>query len=346
MGALKFDRLGPIAVGDVPYPVPLHETKRVAALRELAILDTPRESAYEDIALVAATLCSAPIAVVNFVDAERQWGKALVGLASSEAPREDSFCARTIVQDDGLLVVRDAAADPQWADTALVRDGLRFYAGAAIVTADGHALGTVCVADTRPRGLTPRAAEALRALARQTAALLDLRRTSSWLVQANEQLHRMQAEDPLTGLANRATIQDRLTLALRTRLRTGRDVGVVLCDLAGFAQVNERFGHQGGDELLQAVGRRIAGQARGSDTVARLAADEFVVLCPGLAAADDVQVVVDRVREAVEQPLRLRGTDIVPRAAVGAVVTRPGEDAEAVLRRALAETAAAKRLRR
>ena len=123
----------------------------MTALRELAILDTAPEELYDDVVALAAAICEMPIAMINFVDSDRQWGKALVGLTDSESSREASFCARTILRDDGVLVVPDTLADSEWAENPQVTGapGLRFYAGAAITTDDGHALGSVCVADTR-----------------------------------------------------------------------------------------------------------------------------------------------------------------------------------------------------
>jgi two-component system, cell cycle sensor histidine kinase and response regulator CckA len=93
----------------------IDEAERLATLRELAILDTAPEQIYDDVVALAAQICDMPIAIINFVDAERQWGKAIVGLESSEAPRDASFCARTIEQEQGVLVVPDTTADPLWA---------------------------------------------------------------------------------------------------------------------------------------------------------------------------------------------------------------------------------------
>jgi GAF domain-containing protein len=168
------------------------ESERLATLYGLRILDTAPEQIYDDVVTLAAQICDVPIAIINFVDAERQWGKALVGLKSSEAPREASFCARTIQQVGGVLIVPDTHADPVWADNPQVTGapGLKFYAGAAIATAEGHALGSVCVADDRmPRQLDGRQIEALRVLARQTASHLELRRYVADLGRANEKLH-------------------------------------------------------------------------------------------------------------------------------------------------------------
>jgi signal transduction histidine kinase len=176
----------------VAAPLPANETERLQALRSLEILDTEREAAYDDIALLAAEICEAPIAVINFIDADRQWGKAIVGLADTEAPRTDSFCAHTICGED-VLVVRDTLEDTRFADNPMVLDdpNLRFYAGAPLVTPEGYALGTVCVADRRPREIGDDRLAALAALARQVVAQLELRKALGLLRVQNEQLREL-----------------------------------------------------------------------------------------------------------------------------------------------------------
>jgi len=156
-----------------------HEAGRLAALRSYGVLDTPPEPAFDDIARLAADACEAPIALVSLVDEHRQWFKAHVGLARRETPRHLSFCAHAI-EADATMTVRDAAADARFATNALVigEPGIRFYAGAPLVTPAGHRLGTLCVIDTepRPRGLTDRQARSLGALAAQVVSQLELRR--------------------------------------------------------------------------------------------------------------------------------------------------------------------------
>jgi diguanylate cyclase (GGDEF)-like protein len=318
----------------------------MAALREVEILDTPAEQIYDDIVALASAICRTPIAVVNFIDEDRQWGKALVGLASSEAPREASFCARTIVAEDGTFVVPDTAIDPDWSENAMVlgEPNLRFYAGAAIVV-DGHALGTVCVADREARDLAPEQLEALRVLSRQTAAALELRMKTKDLEAANSDLRRMAVEDALTGLANRSLLFDRLGVALRQRLRSQRPLGVVFGDLDGFKAVNDRLGHHAGDRLLKIVASRLAVAARGGDTVARIAGDEFVVACPDLSAPDDIEAVAERLEAAVARPAKILGREIVPRISLGWALAENMDDAERLLHRADEAMYAAKRER-
>ncbi len=187
-------------------PVPADEAARLAALRSLDILDTDPEEAFDDLAALAASVCQAPIGLISLVEDGRQWFKSRVGwTAAGETPRDVSFCAHAILQPD-LLVVPDAAADPRFADSPLVtgEPGVRFYAGAPLVLPDGHAVGTLCVMDRRPRELTAEQARALRALGRQATALLRMRRGLADLTRHAED--RRRAEDALREEKDRLAV--------------------------------------------------------------------------------------------------------------------------------------------
>jgi two-component system NtrC family sensor kinase len=162
--------------GAVPAPIPENETERLAALRSYRIVDTLPEEVYDDVVFLASTICQTPIALISFVDEDRQFLKARVGLDVTETPRDVAFCAHAILEP-GPLVVNDAAEDPRFAKNPLVTGGpgIRFYAGAPIRTPEGFALGTVCAIDRRPRGLTAEQERALTALARQVTVHLELR---------------------------------------------------------------------------------------------------------------------------------------------------------------------------
>ncbi len=157
-------------------PLPENEPERLKALERYRVLDTPAEAAFDDLALLASQICGTPVALVTLVDGAREWFKARVDFAKTETPRDVAFCAHTILGKD-LFVVPDASADPRFSESPLVTDdGIRFYAGAPLVSADGHAVGTLCVMDRRPRSLSDSQAAALGALSRQVVAQLELRR--------------------------------------------------------------------------------------------------------------------------------------------------------------------------
>ncbi|HEY3203673.1 MAG TPA: GAF domain-containing protein, partial [Thermoanaerobaculia bacterium] len=158
-------------------PRPDNESQRLAALAHFRVLDTPPEQAFDDLAFLASHICGTPIALVSFVDRDRQWFKSRVNFEATETPREVAFCAHTVMGND-LFVVPDAAADRRFAGNPMVTGDprIRFYAGAPLVTSDGHSVGTLCVMDRKPRNLTPSQTAALRALSRQVVAQLELRR--------------------------------------------------------------------------------------------------------------------------------------------------------------------------
>jgi len=158
-------------------PLPRNEAQRLEALREYGILDTPPEQAYEDIALLASSICQTPIAAISLIDGDRQWFKAAIGLDAQETPRDMAFCAHTILEA-GLFVVSDARTDARFQDNPLVTDtpAIRFYAGTPLLTPEGFALGSLCVIDQTPRSLTPAQVEALEALGRQVMGQFHLRR--------------------------------------------------------------------------------------------------------------------------------------------------------------------------
>ncbi len=158
-------------------PIPPDDATRLEALRRYRILDTAPEEVFNAVARLASTICQTPIAALSFVDEKRQWFKAEIGLNASETQRDVSFCGHAISERD-VMVVPDAREDERFADNPFVTGelGLRFYAGAPLITPEGHALGTLCVIDRIPRELRPDQEEALAALSQQVIAQLEASR--------------------------------------------------------------------------------------------------------------------------------------------------------------------------
>ena len=171
------------------------ESARLAALGRYRILDTEPERAFDDLTLLASKICETPIALISLIDADRQWMKSRVGLSVSETARSVSFCAHAIRQPD-TLIVEDALEDTRFRDNPFVtgEPHIRFYAGAPLVTPDGHAVGTLCVIDQVARTLTPSQQEALEALRRQAQAQLELRASLIELKEALAERDRAEAE--------------------------------------------------------------------------------------------------------------------------------------------------------
>ena len=307
----------------------LDDPQRLDELQALAILDTPAEADYDDMAAIASAVSGGATAAVNFVDGERHFTKAIVGMPAARGgsvPNDLSFCAATVASDTGTLVVRDSHADEHWRDHPLVTGGpeVGFYAGVAIVSR-GQRVGVVCTFGQEPRPVGEQELEALAALARQAAGHLELRRR-------NVELRDLALTDPLTGLANRTLVLDRLSLAIAGRRRTGDDVGVLFCDVDDFKAVNDRFGHAVGDRLLCDVGKTLRSAVRDTDTVGRIAGDEFVVVCPRVDSEAELAAVADRVAclHLDDPPPGHESLGL----SVGFVLVRDGEGPADVLRRA------------
>ena len=149
---------------------------RLAALRRYQILDTPRDPAFDGIVELAARVCRTPIAVINLIESRRQWFKSEVGLGVRETPLDVSIC-RNLLLSPGLTVIPDTRDDARLRGNPFVAEepGLRFYAGCLLESADGHGIGTLCVLDHRPRDLDSDQCFALRTLADQVMAQLNLR---------------------------------------------------------------------------------------------------------------------------------------------------------------------------
>ncbi len=142
------------------------EERRLEALHRLGALDSPAEDRFDRVVRLARQLFGVPTALVSLVDRDVVVHKAMLGFDQRVVPREDAFCSTT-VQSDHMLVVPDASQDPRFVDNPYVDqpEGLRFYAGQPLVAPGGFRVGTLCIADTRPREFPAESASLLRDLA-------------------------------------------------------------------------------------------------------------------------------------------------------------------------------------
>ncbi|SMB97500.1 sensor domain-containing diguanylate cyclase [Deinococcus hopiensis] len=188
-------------------PVPPDEAARLLDLAQYHVLDTAREEVFDRVTRLAARFLRVPVAVINFIDVDRQWGKAMVGLGDSEAPRQHSFCAWTILEDTPF-VVPNAPADPRFADNPMVvgEPHIHMYAGAPLITPRGHRIGTLCITDDKPHPLDEEDLRALQDLAAMAINELELR---SHVLQMQQQISTQadQAEDLRRSLAHARTLE-------------------------------------------------------------------------------------------------------------------------------------------
>ncbi len=176
------------------------ERMRLSALHASGILDTPREPEFDHIVELAAAICGTPISLCTLIDEDRAWLKAATGIEISQIDRNLSFCSETIRQTD-LMIVEDLTADKRFCTHPWVTGdpALRFYAGMPLSDPDGYNLGSLCIADTATRILSDEQKVALRTLANQLKALIELRierqRREQALAEKEQLVHALQSSE-------------------------------------------------------------------------------------------------------------------------------------------------------
>ncbi len=167
----------PVAAASVPFA--MDEDERLAALQRYDILDSSPEPGFDRITALAAKLFSVPVSTISLVDRCRVWFKSRVGWQDAQVTREESLCSWAVLQEE-VLVIHDARLDQRLRDNPFVQvePGIRFYAGAPLITADGFNLGTLCIVDTEPREQFDEAQrQTLADLAAVVVGELELRRS-------------------------------------------------------------------------------------------------------------------------------------------------------------------------
>lgn len=264
-----------------------------------------------DLDAVVGTLriaCRAPMAVVNIVTHDLQTYPAEIGVGApcTSVPDELSFCAE-VVDTRAPLAVPDARAHPVYSDNPLVRAGqVGAYAGVPLID-DGVVLGSIAIFDSEARDFTSEDLELLDYQARLAASVLALRRTAR--------------TDVLTGLPNRAVLDDRLAQAIERLARHRGYAAVLYLDLDGFKELNDSHGHDVGDWVLVEFARRLSKILRPTDTLVRLGGDEFVVVCEDVADVVDGEAIAQRVVDAVAADWVFRGETVSVEVSVGLALT-------------------------
>jgi diguanylate cyclase (GGDEF)-like protein len=197
---------------------------------------------------------------------------------------------------------------------------------------EGVQLGALDLYRSTPGALTTESKAAAQTLADVATAYLLNAQARSDLEAASDEARQAALHDPLTGLPNRALIRELLDHALRAAQRTGKTSAVFFIDLDHFKDVNDTHGHHVGDQLLVAVAERVTGMLRPGDSLARLAGDEFVVLCEGLANQTEADPIAIRLDRELSRPFVLSGLSVQVSGSIGIAFTGHGaEGSEALL---------------
>jgi len=283
-------------------PIPLNETQRLLRITELCVLDNTPDDVFEEIVAMAAEFFNTPIALISIVDEHRQWFRARVGLEAQETPRDVSFCAYTILAEEAFEVT-DATLDERFKDNGLVtgHPGIRYYAGAPLVTEDGIALGSLCVIDTQPRA--PMSAH-------QSSML---KRFASLVMKRIVDLRLSCFVDQPSGLYNRSRLEEDITQAVAS----GQDYRLVAVDMITPEFLNsivKALGYSFSQDMVTAIKKRLQALLPSDCTLYKVGPTRFGFLLPS-----DItyEAVCRAIIKNFETPVECRGIPVQMQVGIG-----------------------------
>ena len=294
------------------------EQSRLAALHRLKLLDSPTSESFDRITRMASRMFDLPVAAVSLTDSDRQWFKSRVGVEHDTLARHKAPCSQVAVSGD-VLVVPDLALDPDYCDSPLSEGGIRFYAGAPLMTRDGYGLGALCVLGADPRAFSPAEVRSLQDMAAMVMSQIELQ-------------HAFGRLDPVTGLPNRVQLDEDLADLTRDRTaRPGRRMFALIDVATGeqLGQLGRAKGHAYLDELMRTTVRIL--EAMTSSKLYHVGSGQFAVVSgPGLDEAAYVDFLAKRLSRLGET----NSHRFVLTTAVGVVPFELGVDAENLVRHA------------
>ncbi len=265
-----------------------YETARLSVLKQLNLLDTPPSESFDRITRLASKLFDLPIAAVSLTDQDRQWFKSRVGVEHWEIPRFKACCGE-VADASEVLVVPDLLQSDHYRDSLLANSGIRFYAGAPLVTRDGYTLGAMCVLGTEPRTASAEEISALKDLAAMVMAQIELQ-------------HSVGRVDPVTGLPNYNQFIDDLDDLARDRPDANYYVlSTELIDLSQSSSLQRVMGPAYLDGLSRAAARLLQQLLGAASKLYQIGPCQFVHLDLGAA-----ETVVNQALARREELLELR----------------------------------------
>ncbi|GFM53552.1 sensor domain-containing phosphodiesterase [Pseudomonas cichorii] len=294
-------------------PLPLNETQRLLRITELCVLENTVDDVFEEIVAMTAEFFQAPIVLISIVDEHRQWFRARVGLQAQETPRDVSFCAYAIHSPDSLEVV-DATLDERFKDNGLVtgEPGIRYYAGAPLITDDGLGLGTLCVIDTVPR----------EAMSEREA--LMLKRLAGLVMKRIVDLRRSCFVDQTTGLYNRLRLEEDILLTLKA----GKEMRLVAVDMITPEFLNnivKALGYSFAQDLVVAMRNRLQAMLPSSCPLYKISPTRFGFQLPGDMPDESIYCAI---LEDLQSPVICHGIPVQMQVGLGIVPLLVGQAME------------------
>ena len=249
--------------------LPTNELQRLEALHHLNILDTCSEERFDRITRVTQNLFNVPIVTVSFVDEEREWFKSKFGLEFKETPREISFGAHTILQEE-IMIVKNTLNDDRFKDNPLVtgKPDIRFYLGCPLKIEGQFNIGTLCLIDHK--------------LQHFNNFDLNIIKDLALTIESEFAIEHSSTIDKLTQLSNRQGLILVGKQIIKRCNQYDKNVLLLYFDLNKFKFISNNYDHDDGDKGLKIFSQQLLKNFRKTDVIARLGGDKFCVLCSGM----------------------------------------------------------------
>jgi diguanylate cyclase (GGDEF)-like protein len=242
-----------------------------------------------------------------------------------------------VAREGVMLVINDIMSDPLFED--------RRWEGAIIslpLKIGNKVLGVMNVALRRPHNFTENEIQALKFLGDQASIAIQnanlyeqAQQEISDRKKAEKAIQHLANHDSLTGLPNRRLFNERINLEISRAQRNNQKIGIMLFDLDQLKKVNDSYGHNVGDLLLQAVAQRLLGLLRKSDTVARMGGDEFLLILPEMKQPEDAIQTAERILSALSTPFHLDSHEVLITTSIGIVFfPDDGENVDSLIKKA------------
>ena len=316
-------------------PIPPTEVRRLVAVQKLRMMGTPAEERFDKITRLAKRMFNVPIAVIDIIGEKRVWLKSVQGLDGFDAPRDVSYCQFTILSSD-VCYIPDTQQDARLVENPHAHagaDSVRFYAGYALKF-DGENVGVLCVADYVPRTMSDDDVASLRDLAdlaEHELTVAKLTENQTRLAAENLELEAKAHVDDLTRIWNRGAIHEILRREIEQATTSGKPCAVLALDIDHFKQINDRYGHPAGDEVLRQVSARLRAFVRPTDAVGRSGGEEFLIVLPA-CGIEGAMVAGERVRKALSaKPMTVLGATLNVTVSVGVAASEKAATCDAML---------------
>lgn len=309
----------PLKPATFPAGGPINDSARIAALRDLDLLEDRTMEALDRLSRLAATVLGVPTSVVTLVGDTKMVIVGQFGLEGDlanerEVPLSSTFCRHAVAMRRAL-VIADARTDPLVRDNRAIDEyGVIAYAGVPLLLDDGEAAGALCVVDHVPRDWAP---EELRVLE-------DLAATATEILNGRAALIHRGLHDRLTGLPNRELLVASCEDFIRF-LGPGEKVAILCAGLDHFNVVNQAFGTEKADRVLRAVACRLAAAVREDDVFGRLRGDVFAMVARGIEDEGEALKIAARIHRILsEAPLDVEGEPLSLGATLGIAIGGSG----------------------